>query len=311
MADRNTMKRFLKILAGIFFVLLVAVALYSAYVYNMLTEMRPDRGDAYQARMHYLPNSVPATQFAMEGMEDWFKNRLHNPLIDKGPYIVAYPLTDGEAKKAVVVLPGGGYLFRSEKPEGIEIANWLNDNGIAAFVLNYRLQQHPVPVSDVQAGFRYIRSKASEFNIRPDQLGVMGFSAGGHLAATSSTLFTADSRPDFTILSYPVIYMDGPFAHGSSTRSLLGNAPSADLITAVSPHLQVTEQTPPAFIWAPVTDTVVPWENSRDYAKALEAAGIPYELKLFEEGAHGSGLAQHEKFASAWPQQMLEWLATF
>jgi acetyl esterase/lipase len=302
------MKLIWKIAGGIVVLLLMLVAVMSVYLFNTIEAMRPDRGEAYQARMHYLPDPVPATTFDLEGTEGWMKRQLHNELIDKGPYLVSYPVAAGEAKKAIIVLPGGGYVFRSEQMEGVEIAQWLNDNGIAAFILNYRLQRHPVPLSDVQSAIRYIRNHATEFNIQPDSIGVMGFSAGGHLAASTATMFTADSRPDFAVLAYPVIYMDGPFTHTGSALSLIGDNPSQAVIDQVSPHKQVTADTPPVFVWAPRTDTVVPWENSKAFADALAAKGVEHALHLFPEGGHGSALARDEEYASAWPGLMLEWL---
>jgi acetyl esterase/lipase len=124
------------------------------------------------------------------------------------------------------------------------------------------------------------------------------------------TLFTQDSRPDFAILAYPVIYMKGPLAHASSARSLIGEQPSRELVETVSPHKQVRPDTPPTFIWTPRTDTVVPWENTRAYVDALQAAGVAHEVHIFPEGNHGSTLARNENYASAWPALMLTWLNT-
>lgn len=302
------MSLFPKIVLSILTLLLLAVTVIAVSTYNTYSELRTNRDDQYQARMHYLPSPVPDTEFVMPGFNGWMKEKLHNKLIDKGPYVVAYPLLNEPPRKAIMILPGGGYTFRSEHKEGVEIAEWLNQNGIAAFVLNYRLQRHPVPLSDAQAGIRYLRSRSDEFNIRPDMIGIMGFSAGGHLAATASNLFTADSRPDFTVLAYPVIHVAGVLSHEGSALSLIGPNPSSDLVELLSPQRQVSHHTPPAFIWAPKTDTVVPWQNSLNYADALDTSEIANELHIFPEGSHGSALAQHEEYANAWPSLMLTWL---
>jgi acetyl esterase/lipase len=220
---------------------------------------------------------------------------------------------------AVLILPGGGYFFRSEQYEGMDIAEWLNAQGIAAFVLNYRLKQYPAPLDDTQMALRVLRRNAGLYNLDPERLGVMGFSAGGHLAALASTLYDVgdagsldplrqqSSRPDFSVLAYAIVSFSEPL-HAGVRANLLGDAPEPALIELLSAEQQVTSATPPAFIWTAKTDPIVPFENSVAYEQALLAAGVPVETHLYPEGRHGSALAQDEVYARAWPQQWLTWL---
>ena len=217
---------------------------------------------------------------------------------------------------AVLILPGGGYFFRSEQYEGMDIAEWLNTQGIAAFVLNYRLKQYPAPLDDTQMALRVLRRNADLYNIDPKRLGIMGFSAGGHLAALASTLYDEgdvanpdplrqqSSRPDFSVLAYAIVSFSDPLNAGVR-ENLLGDAPEPALIDLLSAEQQVTSATPPAFIWTAKTDSVVPFENSIAYEQALLAAGVPVETHLYPEGRHGSALAQDEVYARVWPDQCL------
>lgn len=209
---------------------------------------------------------------------------------------------------AVLILPGGGYFFRSEQYEGMDIAEWLNTQGIAAFVLNYRLKQYPAPLDDTQMALRVLRRNADLYNIDPKRLGIMGFSAGGHLAALASTLYDEgdvanpdplrqqSSRPDFSVLAYAIVSFSDPLNAGVR-ENLLGDAPEPALIDLLSAEQQVTSATPPAFIWTAKTDSVVPFENSIAYEQAPLAAGVPVETHLYPEGRHGSALAQDEVYA--------------
>lgn len=216
---------------------------------------------------------------------------------------------------AVVVCPGGGYANLAVDHEGKQIAEWLNARGVSAFVLKYRLgprYHHPAMLNDVQQALRTVRSKAKELNIAADRIGVMGFSAGGHLASSAATHFeTVDgisSRPDFAILTYPVITLtEELYVHKGSRENLLGKERDPKLVERMSSELQVTPQTPPTFLFHTTTDTVVPPENSILFYMALRKAGVPAEMHIFERGRHGVGLAQSDPALSAWPGLLENW----
>ena len=206
----------------------------------------------------------------------------------------------------VIICPGGGYEFLAVEHEGAALAQWLNALGVAAFVLKYRVPHpgHPAPLEDVQSAIRLVRSRAREFGVESDKIGLLGSSAGGHLAACAGTLFdqeingcgdgaTSDQvseRPDFLVLLYPVITLTGPYVHAGSRERLLGKNPAEALVNRLSPDRQVTPRTPPTFLVHALDDTVVPPENSRLFHAALQQAGVPSELRLYEEGFHGFGL---------------------
>jgi acetyl esterase/lipase len=206
--------------------------------------------------------------------------------------------------------------------EGVQIAVWLNNLGISAFVLKYRLgpkYHYPVELWDAQRAIRYVRSRAAEFGIRSDHIGIWGFSAGGHLAATAATHFAhsdseADSinrqsdRPDFAILSYPVISMLEPYVHLGSRRNLLGDKPDPALVQLLSNELQVTAQTPPTFLFHTTQDQVVPVENSIYYYLALRKAAVPVEMHIYQKGQHGVGLAAADPILRTWPDHLAAWL---
>jgi acetyl esterase/lipase len=223
---------------------------------------------------------------------------------------------------AVVVCPGGSYQMLAEH-EGRPVAQWLNTIGVTAFVLKYRLgprYHHPVELGDAQRAIRTVRSRAREWGIDPNRIGILGFSAGGHLASTAATHFDsgdanardaidrASSRPDFAILVYPVITM-GEFAHQGSKNNLLGPNPSPQLVDLLSNEKQVTRDTPPTFLVHTADDTVVPVENSLMFASALRRSGVPFELHVFEHGPHGFGLAPNDPVLARWTQLCAAWLA--
>lgn len=226
---------------------------------------------------------------------------------------------------SVVICPGGGYGGLAPH-EGNDYALWLNDHGIAGFVLKYRLgsggYRHPAMLNDAARAIRTVRARAGEWGVDPKRVGVMGSSAGGHLASTILTHFdggkadAADlierqsSRPNLGILCYAVITM-GTYTHQGSKNNLLGSAPSPELVKLLSNELQVTAQTPPCFIWHSFEDTAVPVENSLDFAAALRKAGVPFDLHIYQKGRHGIGLAAKPPFANAhpWAGDCLYWLA--
>ncbi len=195
--------------------------------------------------------------------------------------------------------------------------------GVNAFVLKYRLgprYHHPIELGDAQRAIRLVRARAAQFGVQPDRIGMMGFSAGGHLTATAGPHFDqghsgaadpvdrASSRPDFLILAYPVISFDPAIAHAGSVRSLLGDNPDAALIQNLSDELQVTATTPPTFLFHTTADATVPVENSVRFYLALRAAKIPAEMHLFENGPHGVGLALADPALSLWPTLLSNWL---
>ncbi|HET8546819.1 MAG TPA: alpha/beta hydrolase [Bryobacteraceae bacterium] len=210
---------------------------------------------------------------------------------------------------AVIVCPGGGYGTLAMDHEGKQVAEFLNRLGISAFVLKYRLgprYRYPAPLNDAQRAIRTVRSRAREFGVAPDRVGIMGFSAGGHLASTAATHFDAETRPDFAILAYPVISFD-EYAHAGSRRNLLGEAPDPKLVESLSNYRQVTAQTPPTFLFHTDADTGVPPENSILFYMALRKAKVPAELHIIEKGRHGVGLAANDPILSMWPNLLANW----
>lgn len=231
---------------------------------------------------------------------------------------------------AVIVAPGGGYAFLAITYEGRDIATWLNGVGVTAFVLRYRVApyRYPVELEDAQRAIRLVRARASEFGVDPARVGIMGFSAGGHLAATAGTHFDAGNsnatdpidrescRPDFMILAYPVISFepstlgvpDGLRANGNSGRNLLGDNPDPKLVDDLSDELRVTAQTPPTFLYHFTTDRTVPVTSTIAFYLALHKAGIPVEMHIFETGAHGGGLALGDLDRGTWSMLLENWL---
>jgi acetyl esterase/lipase len=208
--------------------------------------------------------------------------------------------------------------------EGEQYAAWLGTLGITAFVLKYRMQEfgHPAPLRDVLRAVRLVRANAAAYRIRPDRIGVMGSSAGGHVAASAGTLFDhplgrtgadldkVSARPDFLMLLYPVITMDGSAAHAGSRQALLGSNPTADTVRLMSVETQVTSATPPTLLIHTQEDGTVPVENSILFYRALTRAKVPAEMYLFEHGGHGMGMRAGLGTSSAWPRRAEEWLAT-
>ena len=245
--------------------------------------------------------------------------------IDKPALTIYLPDPAKAVGTGVVICPGGSYMHLAMDHEGQQVAEWMNSVGVAAFVLKYRLgprYHHPVMINDAHRALRIVRTRAAQFGIAPDRVGIMGFSAGGHLASTAATHFDsgdanaadpierAGSRPDFAILCYPVISFTTPYTHRGSRENLLGENPDPKLVEALSNELQVTPQTPPTFLFHTDTDTVVPPENSVLFYMALKKAGVPAEMHIFAEGSHGLGLAQTHADLSIWPTLLANWLRT-
>jgi acetyl esterase/lipase len=248
------------------------------------------------------------------------------------PTITVYQPDPGKATGAsVVVCPGGGYGFLATEHEGKDVVEWLNALGVAGVVLKYRLgprYQHPAMLHDAQRAIRTVRARSEEWRLDPKRVGILGFSAGGHLASTAATHFDRgqpDSgdpierqgcRPDLAILVYPVIALATPYGHAGSLKNLLGKDPARDLIEGLSNERQVTKDTPPTFLAHTNEDKGVPAENSMLFALALRKAGVPVELHLFDKGPHGLGLgigwASHkippDEAFQAWPRLCATWL---
>ena len=240
------------------------------------------------------------------------------------PSLTPYPAPQGRASRtAVIVCPGGGYNRLAIDKEGRATAEWLNSIGVSAFVLKYRLKEygHPAPLRDVLRAVRLLRSDAARLGIAPERIGVLGFSAGGHLAASAGTLFdeadgrtgaaldATSARADFLVLVYPVIRLVGPNAHTGSGQSLLGANATPAMLERYSLDTRVTKDTPPTFLVHGGTDTAVPPENSVAFYLALRRASVPAELHLYQEGAHGVGLEPNHGPISDWPKRCADWLA--
>ncbi|MGQ0636959.1 MAG: family 16 glycoside hydrolase [Planctomycetaceae bacterium] len=233
------------------------------------------------------------------------------------------PAADKANGCAVVICPGGGYQFLAVDHEGKQIAEWLNSLGVTAVMLKYRIApryKHPAPLDDLQRALRTVRARATEWKIDPHRVGVIGFSAGGHLASTAATHFD-DGKPDatdpieklpckpnFAILCYPVISLTTPYVHAGSRKNLLGNEPDEKLVQSLSNELQVTERTPPVFLFHTSEDKSVPPEHSVLFYLALRKANIPAELHIYEKGRHGVGLAQSDPVLATWPARCADWL---
>jgi pectinesterase len=234
------------------------------------------------------------------------------------PYL---PLKEKATGAAVLICPGGGYGHLADH-EGAPVAEWLNSIGITAFVLKYRLgprYHHPAPLQDAARAIRTIRARAADWKIDPERIGILGFSAGGHLASTIATHFDSgkrnandpiervSSRPNLAILIYPVITMREK-THAGSKMNLLGDNPSAELVALLSNEEQVTKDTPPTFLVHTLTDPGVPVENTLMFAAALRKAAVPFEMHLYERGPHGFGLGGNDPILSTWPARCADWL---
>lgn len=243
---------------------------------------------------------------------------------DKPTLTVFLPDHEKAAGTAVVICPGGGYDHLATDHEGRQIAQWFNALGVAGFMLEYRHRGrgygHPAPLQDAQRAIRTVRVRAAEWNIAPDRIGIMGFSAGGHLASTAGTHFdqgnpgSADPierigcRPDFLILCYPVIALDESYTHRGSQNNLLGADADPALVRSLSNEKQVTPQTPPTFLFHIDADNGVSPENSVQFYLALHRAGVPAEMHIYRAGPHGVGLAAQVPGTSTWPQRLRDWM---
>lgn len=245
---------------------------------------------------------------------------------DKPSLTIYLPPKEKATGTAVVIFPGGGYGHLAMDHEGHQIAQWLNSLGIAGFIVQYRHRNsgagygHPAPIQDAQRAIRMVRSRAAEWNVNPDRIGIIGFSAGGHLASSAGTHFQtryseakdaidqASCRPDFMILMYPVISFTESYTHKGSMANLLGKDPDQSLVESFSNEKQVTPETPPTFLVHADDDKGVPSENSIAFYLALRKAGVPAEMHIYEKGGHGFGLGKDKGSVSSWPDRCADWM---
>lgn len=245
---------------------------------------------------------------------------------DKPTLTIYLPPKEKATGTAVVICPGGGYGHLAMDHEGHQVARWLNSFGVAGFILKYRHRNsgagygHPAPLQDAQRAVSMVRSRAKEWNINPNRIGILGFSAGGHLASTAGTHFhkgktdakdpvdRVSCRPDFMVLIYPVISLIEWCAHSGSRRNLLGNKTDEKLVENLSNERQVTPETPPTFLVHTYEDKGVPAENSIYLYLALRKAKVPAEMHIYQKGRHGFGLGQKHGPVSSWPLRCEDWM---
>jgi len=246
----------------------------------------------------------------------------------QSPDIAVYlPSKRNATGQAVIICPGGGYAILAYEWEGSDIAKWFNSKGIAAIVLKYRLPNsksniipNQSPLLDAKRAIRLVRYNAAKWNINKDKIGIMGFSAGGHLASTLGTHFDSgdgdskdpveqfSSRPDFMLLIYPVISMTKDIMHKGSRNNLIGENPTEDLAKLYSNELQVTKNTPPTFLIHAADDKTVPVENSLLFFQALKDNNVPVEMHIYPTGGHGFGLAIGKYYLETWTDRCIDWL---
>lgn len=284
---------------------------------------------AQPVNMKVWPNGIPGSKQAPDYTENTIDRKDGVLRVEKvtDPEISVYlPKKEKANGMAVLIIPGGGYGIVAIDHEGHAVAKWLNDQGIAGIVLKYRLPSDKImddksvgPLQDAQEALRIIRRNAPAWKINPKKIGVMGFSAGGHLASTLSTHYmekvysisdTTSARPDFSILIYPVITFDATFTHMGSRKNLIGENPAEEQVKRFSNELQINAQTPPAFLVHSGDDKTVPVKNSISYYNALQQNNIPSELHIFQKGGHGYGLGRGNGTETYWSALCLNWLKT-
>ncbi len=269
-----------------------------------------------------IPNRVETDEKEVKDAKEILRFRwVQEPILE-----VFLPAKRSATGKAMLIFPGGGYQFLAYDWEGTDVAKFLNAKGVAAIVVKSRLpnsksltEAYKVPLQDAQRAMRITRANATKWNINSDEIGVIGFSAGGHLASTLGTHYNEivyakqdsideiSARPDFMALLYPVITMKAQ-THQGSKNSLLGKNPSEEKVKAFSNETQVTTNTPPTFLVHATDDTVVPVENSLLFYAALKANKVPATLFVYPKGGHGFGLGLHDEFLKDWPNQLMTWM---
>ena len=262
-----------------------------------------------QEEIKLYPNG-PTESNELKTEEKW---RDKDFLLDiSEPRMYAYPASkENNCGTAVLICPGGGYSGVSAVKEGAEIAKWFNELGVSAFVLYYRMPNghHEIPLKDAQTALSIIHKRSREWKINKKKIGIMGFSAGGHLASTVGTHFkTKAERPAFMLLAYPVVTMNKDLTHKGSRDNLLGKNPSDELVKLYSNELQVNKQTPPTFIIHARDDGAVPIANSENLLEALQKNKVPAKLVTYDKGGHGFGMRKKGIPVENWPQEMKSWL---
>lgn len=265
-----------------------------------------------------FPQQIPADQQEKAVNDRGCINNIHYPTLT-----VYRPFIGHSTGCGVVVCPGGGYSLLAADHEGTQIARWLNTFGVTAFVLKYRLPphyRHPQPLQDAQRAIRIVRACGGNWGVKPDRIGIMGFSAGGHLASTAATHFDAgkpdakDSverqscRPDFAVLCYAVIAMDQVYGHTGSVKNLLGEGAPPEKITEIANQRHVTPQTPPTFLFNSQDDKSVDARNSIDFYLACQQNNVLAELHIFPHGGHGYGMGGAGTGQSQWPGLLRKWM---
>lgn len=253
------------------------------------------------------PNGAPNSNELKGDEQEMDNGRVSNI---KNPDITVYR-AEHPSGMAVIMCPGGGYARLAMNHEGHDMAPWFNTQGITYVVLKYRMPNghREVPFSDVEQAIRLVRQHAAEWNINPAKVGIMGASAGGHLASTLATHYTSkETRPDFQILLYPVITMDANFTHAGSRENLITKNPSADLIAKYSNELQVNAQTPQAFIALSSDDKAVLPQNSINYYLALLKHNVPATMHIYPTGGHGWGFRDNFTYKRQWTDELEKWL---
>ena len=270
---------------------------------------------------------APSNAFAAEEMLLWPEGApgaLGDAAKDK-PKLIAYLPEKAKANgAAIVICPGGGYGHLAMDHEGHQIGQWLNSIGVAGFIVDYRHRGkgygHPAPLQDAQRAIRAVRANAKKWNVEPDRVGILGFSAGGHLASTATTHFDSGDkdaddpieqqscRPDFSVLCYAVIAFDEDYTHRGSQRNLIGNEADPELVKSLSNEKQVTPETPPVFLWHTTEDKGVPPQNSVHFYLACVKNKVPAELHIYEKGRHGVGLGKGIPGTENWSKACEAWM---
>jgi len=284
------------------FTLLISISTLNSFGQHMKINLWPDGK---------IPLSIKADIQEMVESTDIVRiSKVQVPQLE-----VYIPNKKGATGQAVIICPGGGYSRLAYDWEGTDIAKLFNAHGVAAFVLKYRLPDaltssapDQVPLLDAKQAMQIVRTSAAEWNINPNKIGIMGFSAGGHLAATLSTHFDQSTRPDFSILIYPVISMDKNIAHMGSRNNLIGMHPTEEMIKLYSNELQITAQNPPTFLLHATDDNAVPVENSIRFYQGLQKNKVPVEMHIFPSGGHGFALALGKGALEKWPELLMNWM---
>lgn len=266
-----------------------------------LSAQQPDRFDLW-------PNGIPESN-GLEGKEKGtFETKFQ--MVTHPEIYVYHPAKDKNNGRAVVICPGGGYGGLAFTHEGTDVAKWLAENGTTGIVLKYRMPNghHEIPLKDAHKAITTVREKASGWGIDPKKVGIMGFSAGGHLASTASTHYDEKTRPDFSILFYAVITFDEAFTHFGSRYNLLGKEAKYELVDSYCNERQITKDTPPALLFHSDDDTAVPVRNSVEYYMGLKRNNVQGAMYIFPEGKHGFGFNKDFRYHNDVKRLMLEWM---